>query len=60
MWKWHKVRRANIPDDLREQFELYGETVLVMALGVTRLAGAGESPIQTLAWNNRAAVAEWL
>ena len=28
-----QVRRANIPDDLREQFELYGEPLLV-ALGV--------------------------
>ena len=38
MWWWRKVRRADIPNDLRNKFEQFGETVVAMSLrtGVTR------------------------
>jgi hypothetical protein len=42
-----KVRRANIDQKLREQFELYGEQVMALALGVP-LSGFRPSPPQTL------------
>ena len=29
---WRRVRYAQIPDELRERFELFGETVLSMAI----------------------------
>jgi hypothetical protein len=42
-----KIRRATIDPKLREQFELYGEQVMALALGVP-LSGFKPSPPQTL------------
>jgi hypothetical protein len=33
MWWWRKVRQANIPQEQRDQFELFGEDVLAHAVG---------------------------
>jgi hypothetical protein len=59
MWWWRKVRRANIPAELRERFELYGETLMALAIesgdairiGV-ELAGLGQT--------KRSEIVEWL
>jgi helix-turn-helix resolvase-like protein len=32
LWGWTKVREANIPDNIREEFELLGEDVIAMAV----------------------------
>jgi hypothetical protein len=32
MWRWHKVRRAKIDPGLRERFEFFGETLVVLAI----------------------------
>ena len=34
MWWWRKVRFADIPDELRDRFEVFGEDVLAHALAV--------------------------
>jgi hypothetical protein len=31
MWRWQKIRTANLPQELRERFEFYGETLLTLA-----------------------------
>jgi hypothetical protein len=31
LWWWQKVRPADIPPELRERFEFYGETLLTLA-----------------------------
>jgi hypothetical protein len=40
-WSWRKVRRADIPDDIRTKLELFGETVVAMSLstGIVRDPG---------------------
>jgi len=37
MWWWRKVRKANIPEELRVTFEQFGETVIAtfLAMGIT-------------------------
>jgi hypothetical protein len=59
MWWWHKVTRADIPDELRERFELHGETPMALAIesgDATRigaeLAGLGQM--------KRAEIVAWL
>src|SRR5690242_8831096 len=32
LWWWQKVRRANIPAELRERFEFYGEKLIALAI----------------------------
>lgn|SRR5487761_956342 len=32
MWWWRKVRYAEIPEELRDRFELFGEDVLAQAV----------------------------
>ena len=32
MWRWQRIRRADIAPDLRERFELYGETLMAVVL----------------------------
>jgi hypothetical protein len=53
------VRRANIDPKLREQFELYGEQVMALALGVP-LSGFKPSPPQTLVESHPEEVKAWL
>jgi len=31
LWWWQKIRRTDIPPELRERFEYYGETLLTLA-----------------------------
>ena len=31
MWRWQKIRRADILPELRQRFEFYGETLLTLA-----------------------------
>jgi hypothetical protein len=38
MWWWRKVRKANIPSELRSKFELYGEDMIASVLA-TRTEG---------------------
>jgi hypothetical protein len=34
MWRWRTIRRANIPQDLRDEFERLGDQMVVGALVV--------------------------
>jgi hypothetical protein len=34
MWWWTKIRTANIPNHVREMFEVYGETMVTMVLAL--------------------------
>jgi hypothetical protein len=58
MWRWTKLRRADIPQELRERFELHGEQLMALAIesgdanriGV-ELAGLGQMKRQEIvAW----------
>ena len=51
MWWWRKVRRANIPDDLRNKFELYGVDVLAHAIGAGVLSDKGKELNDLLQYN---------
>lgn len=59
MWWWRKVRKANIPEELRATFEQFGETVIAtfLATGTTAkytytgpLGVLNESWQEALAW----------
>ena len=59
MWWWRKVRRANIPEELRATFEQFGEIVIAtfLAMGITAkytytgpLGVLNESWQEALAW----------
>jgi hypothetical protein len=54
-----RIRRAKIDPKLREQFELYGEQVMALALGVP-LSGFKPSPPQTLVGSHPEEVKQWL
>jgi hypothetical protein len=59
MWRWQTVRRADIPQDLREQFELFGETIMALAIE----SGDANRIGQELAWlgqNKRWEIVAWL
>ena len=59
MWWWRKVRRAPISDDLRAQFERYGETVVAHALAAAPI-GADGGPLHGLLDRQRSAALDWL
>ena len=44
MWWWHKIRRANITSELRNRFELYGETALVLAMTTGDMSQSTQGP----------------
>ena len=54
-----KIRRAIIDQKLREQFELYGDQVMALALSVP-LSGFRPSPPQTLVESHPEEVKKWL
>jgi hypothetical protein len=39
MWRWRKIRYAEIPSDLKDMFELYGEEILVAAENMLPYSG---------------------
>ena len=53
------IRRASIDQKLRDQFELYGEQVMALALGVP-LSSFRPSPPQKLVESNPDEVRKWL
>jgi hypothetical protein len=59
LWWWRKVRRANIPQILRDEFEQYGETVIVGAL--TSIIDGASTPMQALIlkWQINAVMTHW-
>src|SRR5689334_22450758 len=54
-----RIRKAQIRDDLRSQFELFGENVVAVVLGLGTMSAM---PTQALliVFQNQAAAAEWL
>jgi hypothetical protein len=56
MWRLTKVRKAKIPDDLREKFSLLGEHVVAMALAGTISASSAylkevySNRVEAIAW----------
>jgi hypothetical protein len=59
MLGWRKVRRASIPAELRRRFELFGEDVLVHAIGAGEHSSKGPE-LDRLLRENRAEILEWL
>jgi Helix-turn-helix domain of resolvase len=56
LWGWTKVREANIPDNIREEFELLGEDVIAMAV-----AGAVTTNISlNVVYQNHDKAVAWL
>jgi hypothetical protein len=58
MWWWHKVRRANISQELRERFEFYGETVIALVTEGAKVGGGSE--LMQLSLNHGPEIAAWL
>jgi len=60
MWWWRKVRYANIPAELRDRFEAYGEDVLAHALAVG--GGSPEQGVELMSLipQKRAEIMAWL
>jgi len=56
---WRKVRRANIPDELRAWFELFGEDVLAHALGAGAYSSKG-AELERLLETSRSEMLAWL
>jgi hypothetical protein len=54
-----KARRANIPAQLRERFEFYGEDVLAHAVGAGEHSSKGPE-LDRLLRENRTEILEWL
>jgi hypothetical protein len=42
MWWWTKVRKANIPDDIRAMFQGYGETMITLVLATRKHEDYGD------------------
>ena len=42
LWWWTKVRKADIPDDIRKIFEGYGETMLMLVLATRKHEDYGD------------------
>src|SRR5262249_44276348 len=59
MWWWHKVGRANIPPDIRSRFELYGETLMGLAIASGDAIRIGQE-VANLGQNHRNQIVEWL
>jgi hypothetical protein len=59
MWWWRKVRRAKIPSDLRERFELYGETLMSLAIESGDANRIGVE-LAKLGQSNRHEIVAWL
>ena len=60
MWWWRKVRRATIPDKLREQFELFGKDVLAHALAVGPYTMAQGELLVGLLRDHHGDIMDWL
>jgi hypothetical protein len=59
MWWWRKIRRTNIPQELRDQFELFGEAVLAHAVGAGEHSSKGIE-LDGLLRQNRTEILDWL
>ena len=59
MWWWRKVRRAPISDDLRTQFERYGETVVAHVVAAAP-TGSDGGLLHELLNKQREAALDWL
>jgi hypothetical protein len=59
MWWWHRIRRAEIPLELRERFELFGETLLAFAI-MSGDANAMGLELAGLGQMKRQEIVDWL
>jgi|SRR6185437_7018915 len=61
MWWWRKIRRANIPRQLRDRFEEYGEQAMSMAISASgsNIYAQG-AEIVRLVQENRGQINAWL
>jgi beta-lactamase regulating signal transducer with metallopeptidase domain len=59
MWWWRKVRRAEISDKLRTDFERYGETMIALALANPAIADYSGSFFAQIKNEHKAAL-DWL
>jgi hypothetical protein len=50
MWWWRKVRKANIPDDIRAKLEQFGETVIAMSLSTGIVTNTGQLSFLNHSW----------
>jgi hypothetical protein len=59
LWWWHKVRPANIPQELRARFELFGETLMALAIESGDANRIGVE-LAALGQQKRQEIVEWL
>jgi hypothetical protein len=58
-WRWQKIRRASITPELREHFELYGETLMALAVESGDANRIGEDLVK-LGQQKRPEIVQWL
>jgi 5-methylcytosine-specific restriction endonuclease McrBC GTP-binding regulatory subunit McrB len=59
MWRWRKVRRANIAPELRAQFERYSVSALDHAVGAGELSSKG-AELDKVLRENRGEILDWI
>jgi hypothetical protein len=59
MWWWHKKIPADITPDVRNELELFGETVIAFAMADADIQ-MREGPLATLLRSHYAAARSWL
>ena len=60
MWWWRRVRRANIPADVRQACEMFGPAVLSVAIAGHITSMSDGHDFYIFFRNNRAEILEWL
>jgi hypothetical protein len=59
-WHWQKVRRADIPTELRERFEQLGEPFLANSMTITNINPVLGAEVMGLIQQKRREIADWL
>ena len=59
MWRWQTIRPANLPQELRDRFELYGETLMSIAIESGDATRIG-AELARLGQANRDQIVAWL
>jgi hypothetical protein len=59
MWWWHEIEYAEIPPELRIEFERYGETLMALAIESGDATRIGET-LAKLGQEKREQIVDWL
>lgn len=60
MWRWRKIRRADISQELRDELEQFGETVIAGALVLSPAGVTTQTSLYSLVSHHRDDALRWL